>query len=190
MSANDEGLAATEASGGERCAACGGLPAWESISDDWGERWLAVCGCGRIDAFFPDRRHPDQLPADPLTVFLQGHLRPRRPASPPWVRLFLQSVQAPSPALWRHSPEPCNECGSRTVFGVLAWPRRSTAGLCVLCLQCGYTETNYASAGRQSEPNLCGSAWAPPCPAVQRLRACVYAHRDVVNDDLDGGSAG
>jgi len=161
---------------GQACLGCGGLPVWESVVDDWGERWLAVCDCGRIDTFFPDRRHPEQQPSDPLTLFLQGHNRPRRPATPPWIRLFLQSVQGPRPSHWRHSPDPCEGCGARTIFGLLAWPRASIAGLCTVCLNCGSTAATYSNprAGR-NEPTLYGRAWAPASPAVQRLRECVYA---------------
>jgi hypothetical protein len=161
---------------GQRCQACGGLPVWESTTDGWGERWLAVCACGRIDTFFPDRRHPDQPPADPLTLFLQGHLRPRRPATPPWVRLFLQSVEAPSAVSWRHVPAPCPECAAATTFGLLAWPRDSTAAVCTVCLNCGYTTSCYSNPWQGTEESvLDGSAWAPPCPAVQRLRHCVHS---------------
>lgn len=162
--------------GGQRCLGCDGLPVWESMVDQWGERWLAVCACGRIDAFFPDRRHPERQPSDPLTLFLQGHNGPRRPVTPPWVRLFLQSVQAPTLSHWRHSPDPCEDCAARTVFGILAWPRAATAGLCTLCLNCGATAASYSNAGTSgSEPTLFGRAWTPPCPAVKRLRECVYA---------------
>jgi hypothetical protein len=170
-----EGATASTRSG-QRCLGCDGLPIWESLVDNWGERWLAVCACGRIDAFFPDRRHPEQQPTDPLTLFLQGHIGPRRPITPPWVRLFLQSVQEPTLSHWRHSPDPCEDCGARTIFGILAWPRAATAGLCMVCLNCGATAATYSEAGTsRSEPTLFGRAWTPPCPAVKRLRECVHA---------------
>ena len=111
----------------ERCLSCGGGPRWESLRDHWGERWLAVCDCGRIETFFPDRRQRTG-PRDPLALFLQGHLAPRRPATPAWVRLFLHSLQGEQATHWRHSPDPCEQCAARTVFGLLAWPHPSTAG--------------------------------------------------------------
>jgi hypothetical protein len=158
-----------------RCLSCGGLPSWESTFDDWGERWLASCACGRIEAFFPDRRHPDQQPSDPLTLFLQGHLRPRRPATPPWVRLFLNSVQEPYSVRWRHGFKPCQECELPTTFGMLAWPRPYTAAICSVCINCGHVTASYSNpaAGTQ-EPMLDGTSWTPASPAVQRLRECVY----------------
>jgi hypothetical protein len=160
---------------GRSCQGCGGVPRWESLYDGWGERWLAVCACGRIETFFPDRRHPEQQSTDPLTHFLQGHLRPRRAATSPWARLFLTSVQAPWSVRWRHDPSGCPMCEAQTSFGLLAWPRPFTAAICTLCLNCGYTTTSYSnpSAGT-SEPLLDGTAWTPPCPAVKRLRACVF----------------
>jgi hypothetical protein len=164
----------SRASEGVACLGCGGQPVWESLADDWGERWLAVCACGRIDTFFPDRRHPEQQPSDPLTLFLQGHNRPRRPATPPWVRLFLNSFEASAPLGWRHSPEPCDGCGARTVFGLLSLPRLYTVGVCTVCLNCGMTTARYSMPTTAPEGSLLiGRVWAPPCPAVQRLRECV-----------------
>jgi hypothetical protein len=164
------------------CLSCGGAPRWESIADQWGERWLAVCECGRIEAFFPDRRQING-PPDPLTLFLQGHRAARRQASPAWVRLFLNSLQGEQPTHWRHSCEPCEACAARTVFGLLAWPRATTAGLCTVCLNCGYTVSCYSDPARgTSEPPLVGSVWAPACPAVKRLRECIRASRHPADD--------
>ena len=174
---SDDSTDEASASPGPGCACqgCGGAPRWESVFDGWGERWLAVCACGRIDTFFPDRRHPEEEPRDPLTLFLQGHLRPRRPATPPWVRLYLTSVQEPWSVRWRHDSNGCAMCDSNTTFGLLAWPRPFTAAICTVCLNCGYTTACYSnpSAG-SSEPTLEGTAWAPACPAVQRLRECAF----------------
>jgi hypothetical protein len=173
---NSPGGSASEAGAISRCCqSCGGSPRWESIVDGWGERWLAVCPCGRIDTFFPDRRHPEQTSSDPLTQFLQGHLRPRRPATPPWVRVFIASVQEPWSVRWRHDPAACPECESGTTFGLLAWPRPFIAAICTLCLNCGYTTATYTNpaAGTQ-EQTLHGTAWTPAVPAVKRLRECVF----------------
>jgi hypothetical protein len=157
------------------CASCGGSPSWESVLDGWGERWLASCACGRVETFFPDRRHPEQQPTDPLTLFLQGHLRPRRPATPPWIRLFLLSVGEPYLVRWRHDPAGCPECETAARFGMYAWPRPWTAAICTVCLNCGHTTAAYSNpaAGTQ-EQALDGSSWTPACPAVKRLRDCVY----------------
>src|SRR5581483_1961392 len=95
---------------------------WESISDrNFGERWIAVCDCGEVHSFHPDRRHPDQLPAEPLLMALQGHRGPRRTVTPPWLRVFLASLQPPRPVHWRHHSEPCPNCDSPVRFGLLAW---------------------------------------------------------------------
>jgi hypothetical protein len=157
------------------CRSCDGSPRWESVVDGWGERWLATCTCGRVDTFFPDRRHPEQQPSDPLTLFLQGHLRARRPATPAWVRLYLTSVQEPWSVRWRHDSTGCALCDSNTTFGLLAWPRPFTAAVCTVCLNCGYTTASYSnpSAGTE-EATLDGTAWAPACPAVKRLRECIF----------------
>jgi hypothetical protein len=161
----------------ESCLSCGGAPRWESICDQWGERWLASCDCGRIETFFPDRRQRT-VPRDPLALFLQGHLGARRPPTPPWIRLFLHSVQGDQPTHWRHSPDACETCSARTTLGLLAWPQPSIAGLCTVCLNCGYTVSSYSDPLRGStEPPLVGSTWAPACAAVQRLRDCVRASR-------------
>ncbi len=189
----EEGDASGVGAPAERCESCGGSPRWERISDHWGERWLGVCACGRIDSFFPDRRRREG-PADPLTLFLQGHLAPRRPATPAWVRLFLHSLQGETPTLWRHGFDPCEACSARTVFGLLAWPQPHLAGLCTVCINCGYTVSAYSNpAVKGSEEVLIGSTWAPACPAVKRLRECVRASQQPARhplDDSDESAAG
>ena len=163
------------------CGSCGGRPRWESTVDGWGERWLATCACGRIETFFPDRRQRS-TPSDPLTLFLQGHLAPRRPVTPPWIRLFLNSIQAPYPIHWRHAVVPCEACQSSATFGMLARPQPYLAAICTVCLQCGYvttSQTNTATGAKQ--PVVDGSSWTPACPAVQRLRDYIYKlNRDLV----------
>lgn len=163
------------------CASCGALPMWESLTDGWGERWLAVCDCGRLDAFFPDRRHPDQLVDDPLALFLQGHLRPPLPATPAWQRLFLRSVSPPAPLRWRHNPVTCPDCEQIVSFGFQAWPTPETHAVCLLCLACGYVSVSYQPFRGGPTTILDGNAWAPACPAVQRLRECVFRphYRDI-----------
>ncbi len=170
-----------------RCESCGGLPRWESITDDaWGERWLAVCPCGRIDTFFPDRRHPDQQPNDPLLLFLQGHARPPRPATPPWVRFFLNSLKREHPVEWVHDPGRCPQCEAATVFDLLTWVRVNTVGQCQLCLNCGYVCTWFANPVHgHRPPPLDGTAWMPACPAVSRLRECVAAWQQATRASSD-----
>lgn len=169
-----------------RCRSCGGLPRWESIADAWGERWLGLCGCGGVQSFFPDRRHPEAQPAEPLTMFLQGHRAPRRPANPPWIRLFLHSLQPPYSITWRYDHRPCASCQAHATFGLLAWPQDWVSAICTLCLNCGWTETTYTNHQQGAQANCVdGDAWTPPCPAVQRLRTCVYrlhAHSDDADD--------
>ncbi len=175
------GEAATTRAAG--CPDCNQPLAWESIFDHWGERWLAVCECGRIDTFFPDRRHPDEQPPEPLVMALQGHRAPPRPASPAWIRLFLNSLRQPSPIVWRYHHEACPACASRARFALLAWPRPDTAAICALCLNCGHAVSEYRrSAADQPEPALEGAEWAPPCPAVKRLRAAASPNRAVWPD--------
>ena len=91
--------------GAARCASCGGGPRWESLREGDEERWLAVCRCGRMQAFLPGQ--PALRPDDPLRAFLLGPGRPLFPPSPPWVRLFLASVEGPNPVRWRFCHTPC-----------------------------------------------------------------------------------
>jgi hypothetical protein len=156
------------------CASCGGAAAWESVTDGWGERWLAVCACGRIDSFFPDRRHPDQRPGEPLTMFLQGHVAPRPPATPAWVRLFLRSLEEPWLVRWRYCPSGCPRCQTTVSYAFQACPRPSYQAICTLCLGCGYATATYHPWQGPTEPPVTGATWTPACPAVQRLRDCIY----------------
>src|SRR6266536_250551 len=67
-----------------RCAQCGECPEWESLSDGYGERWLGVCRCGRMQAFLPDQ--PAVESKDALAAFLLGAGR---------------EISAPTPAIGR-----------------------------------------------------------------------------------------
>ena len=73
------------------CPTCGGHPRWESVLDGDEERWLSTCRCGRMRAFLPEQ--PSLDPADPLRAFLLGVGRPIFPPTPPWIRLFLASLE-------------------------------------------------------------------------------------------------
>src|SRR6266536_2626136 len=99
-----------------RCAQCGELPEWESIADAYEERWLAVCRCGRMQTFLPDQ--PAAEPKDPLAAFLLGAGRDIPSPTPPWIRLFMRSLEQPWNTRWRYSPEPCSACAERVCFGV------------------------------------------------------------------------
>jgi hypothetical protein len=156
---------------GSPCPACGGRARWESLVDGEEERWLAVCRCGRMRAFLPGQ--PGLEPVDPLRAFLLGLGRPVFPESPPWVRLFLGSVEGPDPARWRFVHEPCRGCGVPVCFGLQACPRPWVFAACALCMACGYVVVGYAARGGAVE-SAEGGAWAPPCPAVQRLRDCIH----------------
>ena len=54
-------------------------------------------------------------------------------------------------------------------------PRPFVLAICTLCLACGHVTAAYLrpSRGMQESPAT-GGVWAPPCPAVQRLRDCVF----------------
>ncbi len=171
----DEGHA--EASGGSRpqvagCRSCGRPAKWESITDHLGELWLAVCGCGRLDLFLPD--YPQFDTDDPLGVYLNGPGRHILPATPPWIRLFQRSVEEPICANWRYLPDPCVACAASVIFGTQAWPHPGVNGRYLLCLNCGQVTVNYTNIWQNRSETTSGAEWAPPCPAVQRLRGCVY----------------
>jgi hypothetical protein len=155
------------------CESCGGHPAWESLVEDGEERRLGVCRCGRMRAYLPDRPGLDH--DDPLRVFLLGPARPIFPASPPWVRAFLASVERPNPVRWRFCHEPCRGCGASASLGFQACPRAGVFAVCTLCLACGYATAFYSRIGAAAvEAPVCGSTWSPPCVAVQRLRDCLH----------------
>ena len=156
-----------------RCPQCGELPRWESLEDVLGERWLAVCRCGRMQVFLPDQ--PDLEPKEPLANFLLGH-RPRAHGSTPaWIRLFLRSIEPPWTTRWRYSPELCPACANGVRFELQACPRPYWLATCSLCLACGRATSEYSQPWQNlHELAVGGSCWAPPCPAVQRLRHCVF----------------
>ena len=160
------------------CPACGGLPRWESLLEGEEEPWLGVCRCGRLRAFLPAA--PGLEPEDPLGAFLAGPGRPVFPESPPWARLFLRSLEGPDPARWRFVHEPCRGCGSGARFGLQACPRPWAFAACTLCLACGYATAAYSLRGGPAE-SAEGGAWAPACPAVQRLRDCVLRPLSVLS---------
>jgi len=151
------------------CPSCAGRPNWESITDTMGERWLSVCRCGRIDAFFADQ--PEARPDDPLAAFLLGSMPRAQAPTPVWVRCFLRSVEEPWNIRWRYRHEPCDRCATRVVFEFLACPREYVLATCRLCLACGHATAEYAKPWHGlAETSVGGSVWTPPCPAVQRLR--------------------
>ena len=56
-----------------------------------------------------------------------------------------------------------------------ACPRPGTLALCALCLSCGNATVQYEKPAKGLvEAPITGRDWAPPCPAVQRLRDCLY----------------
>lgn len=164
------------------CPACGGQPRWESVLDGDDERWLAVCRCGRMRACLPGQ--PALEPEDPLRAFLLGPGRPIFPASPPWVRLFLASVESPNPVRWRFCHAPCPRCRASASFGLQACPRPGVFAVCTLCLACGRVTSSYSNPGRGLvEAPVEGSEWTPPSPAVQRLRDCLYRPHSLLRAD-------
>lgn len=154
------------------CRSCGRPPKWESLVDYLGERWLAVCDCGRLDVFLPD--NPGVDADDPVRVFLAGPDRHILPATPPWVRLFLSSVQEPYWTGWRYLPDPCVSCGAVVIFGTQGWPRPGVNGRYLVCLNCGQVTVNYTTLWNGHSETTSGTDWTPACPAVQRLHDCIY----------------
>lgn len=155
------------------CPSCGGRPRWESLIDGDEERWLAICRCGRMQAFLPDA--PEARPDDPVSAFLAGVGRTVAPASPPWIRVFLRSREGRNAIRWSYCPGPCPDCGAAASFGFRACPRPYVLGTCTLCLACGRATAAYLRPSRgMQESSATGGAWTPPCPAVQRLRDCVF----------------
>jgi hypothetical protein len=155
------------------CPSCGGTPRWESLLEGEEERWLAICRCGRMHAYLPEQ--PAFDPEDPLRAFLLGPARPIFPAAPPWIRLFLASIEGPNPVRWRYAHWACPRCGASASFGLQACPRPNTFAISALCIACGHVTTQYSEAARGLvEAPVDGNAWAPPCPAVQRLRDCLH----------------
>jgi hypothetical protein len=156
-----------------RCPQCGELPTWESISDAYGERWLSTCRCGHMQAFLPDQPHAQ--PEDALAAFLLGAGREVAPVTPPWIRLFMRSLKPPWNAQWRYSPATCAACAERVSFVLQVSPRPNWFGTVTLCIGCGRVTTEYSRPSENlHELAVSGSRWAPPCPAVQRLRDCVF----------------
>ena len=155
------------------CPSCGRQPRWESLDDSGEERWLAVCRCGRMQTYLPDQ--PGLDPEDPLRAFLLGPDRPIFPASPPWVRVFLASVEGPNPVRWRFCHEACRTCGTSAAFGFQACPRAGVFAICTLCIACGNATACYSKPGRAVfEGPVVGRTWTPPGIAVQRLRDCLH----------------
>ena len=160
------------------CLACGGRPRWESVVEGEEERWLGVCRCGRIRAFLPTQ--PSLDPDDPLRGVPAGGGTAGVPrASPPWLRLFLGSVEGPDPARWRFVHEPCRGCGVLALFRAAGVPAgrgcyRGVRPLPSVRLRGPFFfVVAYAARGGAVE-SAEGGAWAPACPAVQRLRDCVH----------------
>ncbi|MGH3018303.1 MAG: hypothetical protein ACRDLU_08015, partial [Gaiellaceae bacterium] len=80
---------------------CGSRTKWESLVDGVGEeRWFSICGCGQMAAFLPEQ--PQASIDDPLAAYLVGLGRPIFSATPPWMRLFLNTVQGQRPVRWRY----------------------------------------------------------------------------------------
>ena len=164
------------------CPACGRSPRWESLLDGDEERWLAVCRCGRMRAFLPEQ--PDLDPEDPLRAFLLGPGRPIYPPSPPWIRLFLASLEGANPVRWRYCHGACPHCGAAASFGLQACPRPGVFAVASVCLSCGRVAATYSKPARGlMEAQVDGREWAPPCPAVQRLRDCLHRPYSLLRAD-------
>jgi hypothetical protein len=151
---------------------CGGCLKWQRLIDDGCERWLGIClDCGGMRAFLPD--DPGRLVDDPLTAFL-GHADPS-PSRPPWVRAFRASAGWPWHARWSHRRQPCVRCSAPTVLTLEHPPADFTGVRGALCLACGEVRAAYLKGGFAAGGWLAGHEWAPPCPAVIRLRRALFA---------------
>ena len=72
--------------------------------------------------------------------------------------------------LSRHVPS----LRSAASFGMQTCPRPNVFAVCTVCLACGHVTAQYSRPSRGLvEAPAEGSAWAPRCVAVQRLRDCV-----------------
>jgi hypothetical protein len=157
-----------------RECACGGTLRWESLRDGPAERWLGACDeCGWMTTFLPDI--PDCIPSNPLAAFLLGPGKAPRPQSPPWIRLFRIAGDAPWNVNWLYCPLACDGCGAQVTFQANTYPRPHVVARCLLCLACGRASVEYLRPGTPlHETPVVGEAWAPPCPAVARLREAVF----------------
>jgi len=86
----------------------------------------------------------------------------RLPDHPPWL------------VRWRYCPSGCPRCQTRVSYAFQACPRPSYQAICTLCLGCGYATATYHPWQGPTEPATTGATWTPACPAVQRLRDCIY----------------
>jgi hypothetical protein len=164
------------------CGNCDGRTEWESLVDDDGEeRWFSICSCGQMATFLPEQPHVK--PKDPLRAYLRGLARPILPETPPWIRLFLNTIQQPCPIRWRYAWQSCPHCQTAVRMGMQACPRAGVFAVCSLCLSCGYVTTSYKLPRRVTPFELSGTEWAPACPAVQRLRDCALRPHAALRTD-------
>jgi len=167
------------------CEACGAQMQWESIDDAYGERWLGICECGYLRAF--RAAEPAKCLADPLRAFLVGPTSEIREPSPPWIRVFDVSRRFPWRADWRHHGGPCPACGQRVTFETGSGVAQRARVYGRLCLACGWTSAERLHGPGISETPLAGTEWAPPCPAVIRLREAVFAQQQPPSATIDSG---
>ena len=172
-----------------KCGNCGSKSEWESLVDESGEeRWFSICGCGQMAAFLPEQ--PDAELKDPLATYLLGPGRPIFPESPPWIRLFLNTIRRSRSVCWRFVRQDCPKCGTSVRMGMQAYPRPAVLGICTLCLSCGYVTATYSNRARNvAEEPVTGTEWAPACPAVRRLRDCIHRSCFVLFTDGWGNPA-
>jgi hypothetical protein len=157
------------------CEGCGGSFHWESIASPDKERWIGLCDCGAVRCFLPDDEQPV---TSPLQVALLGERHPHI-TSPPWIRLYMSSLQLG--VRWRPGQEPCGGCQARSVFETTRYPLPKAQAQIELCLGCGQVGIRTTRAGgRSSGSRVEGKRWTPTCIAVQHLRNCIY--RDVFTE--------
>jgi len=146
-------------------------PRWESRVRDGHELWLAICpACGWVGSYDATRQ---AVAEDPLTSYLGDE--PLRQESPPWVRLYQVSMQAPWNYVWRCQPGGCRECDRGVVFESGCRSRPDFEASWSLCLACGYAHVRYLNPQWGSLAEMGGSQWTPPCPPIKKLRRTIFS---------------
>jgi hypothetical protein len=164
-------MAAEEGANTGICVRCQGGLQWEFSGSGRSERWLGMCvRCGWMRALRVDERHVEEN--DPLTSFLAPSAQPDA-VTPAWIRFCRLSHQRPWRVHWSHAGA-CTSCTAAVVFETSeGYP--SVTCTYRLCINCGDTSAIYVRplTGR-TIGHLSGNEWAPPCPAVVKLRRAVF----------------
>jgi hypothetical protein len=171
---------------GETCTRCDGALDWETYSTHDGQRWLGICAdCGCVRGVIV---RDEAVESDaPLTDYLGApHAQA---ASPPWVRLFRVSSEAPWNVHWKYVSGECARCARGVIFGTSAG-----AGLLFqiqLCLKCGQIRVQQVRAGDgHIYGALVSSRWCPTSGAVRYARRILLDRRRPPSEEHEGPSDG